>query len=87
MNKGKETEKLLNWHYKTGYTSEDSDDPTVKQERAIRQYKRGKEETHGKDSVYLQKRDILPFEILMLEKLGGRYILEQHCGKKLPKRL
>ena len=36
LNKGKATEKLLKWHYKSGYMSEDSSDPTVKQDRAVR---------------------------------------------------
>ena len=37
--------------------------------------------------MYLQKRKLLPFEVLMLEELGGRQILEDLCGKKLPKKL
>ena len=37
--------------------------------------------------MYLQTRKLLAFEVLMLEKLGGRQILEDLCGKKLPKKL
>ena len=56
MNKDKENEKLLKWHYKNGYNSEDSDDPYVKQNSAKRQWHRKMEEDHGKDTVFLQAR-------------------------------
>ena len=45
------------------------------------------QEEHGEDKVYLQTREILPFEMLMLESLGGRQILEELFGKKIPKNL
>ena len=87
MNQDKKNEKLLTWHYKNGYTSEDSDDPTVVRERFERQFQRKMQRDHGEEAVYLQKRKLLPFEVLMLEELGGRQILEDLCGKKLPKKL
>ena len=42
---------------------------------------------HGEQAVCLQTRKLLPFEVLMLEELGGRQILEGLCGKKLPEQL
>ena len=45
------------------------------------------QEDHGEDKVYLQTRGILPFEMLILESLGGRQILEELFGKKVPKNL
>ena len=45
------------------------------------------QEEHGEDKVYLQTRVILPFEMLILESLGGRQILEELFGKKIQKNL
>lgn len=62
-------EKLLTWHYQMGFFSENSDDENVKYNRVERQYLRSLTQQHG-EKVFLQRREIRPFERMML-KLGG----------------
>lgn len=53
MNLNKENEKLMKWHYKNGYSSEDSDDPTVVWNRFERQFDREMQLKHRDQPVYL----------------------------------
>jgi len=75
LNKDKANEKLLEWNFKSGFRSEDSDDEMAIFKRSERQYYRRLKKEHGEDAIVLKKRKLLPFEKLMLDCLGGRKIL------------
>ena len=76
-------EKLLEWHFKSGFRSEDSDDEITVFRRSERQYYRNIKREHGEDSTILLKRQLMPFERLILQHLGGKRLLKDLMGKKI----
>lgn len=81
MNRDQPNEKLMEWHYKNGYRSEDSDDEMTIYGRSERQYYRQLQTSFGENAVLLKERAILPFERLMIEHLGGKELLANLLGK------
>jgi len=53
LNQDTPIEKLLEWHYKSGFRSEDSDDEITVFKRSERQYYRKLRDEHGADSTIL----------------------------------
>jgi hypothetical protein len=64
-----------------GFASEYSEDEWVKYDRAERQYLRALRDEHP-EGVYLQRREILPFERMIL-KMGGSVVLQEALGKRI----
>ena len=76
-------EKLLEWNYRSGFMSEDSDDEMTVYKRSERQYYRNLRNEFGQNSTLLKKRELKAFERLILEHLGGRKLLENLMDKTL----
>ena len=72
LNKDKGNEKLMEWHYKNGYRSEDSEDEMTIYGRSERQYYRQLRQKYGEDAILLKKRAVMPFERLIIDQLGGK---------------
>ena len=53
LNQDKSNEKLLEWHYRNGFSSEDSDDEMVIYRRTERQFYRKLRQEHGEDTTLL----------------------------------
>ena len=60
-------EKLLEWNYRSGFRSEDSDDEMTIYKRTERQYYRNLRRKYGEEATLLKKREIKPFERLILD--------------------
>ena len=73
----------MEWHHRSGFGSEDSDDEMVIYRRTERQFYRKLRQEHGEDTTLLQKRELLPFERLMLHYLGGKSLLNNLMGKDI----
>lgn len=69
------------WSTALGFVSENSDDEQTKYLREERRYIKEQVRKHGED-VYLKKRPMEPFEILLL-KMGGDIILSDLCRKQI----
>ena len=76
-------EKLLDWNYRNGFRSEDSDDEITVYKRTQRQYYRGLKREHGENATLLCKRPIHPFERLMLNCCGGHRLFKDLLGKSI----
>ena len=78
----------MHWHHREGgFKSDDTNDEQTIFDRAERKYYRELEERHGKGSIFLKKRKVMPFERLILEKMGGLRIFEELLSKDLPSRI
>ena len=73
----------MEWHYKNGYRSEDSEDEMTIYGRSERQYYRQLRQMYGEDTILLKKRAIMPFERLFIDQLGGRSLFSDLCGKQI----
>ena len=65
-----------------GFISDNSQDEHIKFER-FKKFQRNEQQlTHG-DEPFALKRKLKPFEKLLIEKLGGREIIEQYLDKNI----
>ena len=84
MNKGDpEKEKMMTWNQQMGFISENSNDERIKFERFKKFQREDYANMYGSYKPFVQKRQLKPFEKLIIEKLGGREILEQYLDKNL----
>lgn len=83
LNQDKPREKLLEWHYKNGFRSEDSEDEMTIFKRTERQYYRTQRRDCNDKDVVLKSRNQLPFERLILDCLGGKRLLKELMGKNI----
>ena len=74
-------EKRLMWSTGIGFVSENSDDEQTKYLREERRFIREQQRRHG-DEVYLKKRPMQPFEVMLL-KMGGEIVLTDLCRKQI----
>lgn len=71
LNQDQPDERRIFWHYRSQFEMEDPTHPEAIFKRVERKYLREQKAKHG-NTIYLKKRTILPFEIVMIESLGGR---------------
>ena len=80
----RDKEKKMTWERKKGWRSDDSDDEDVIFNRFKKFYNYDLEQQHD-GQTFAQKRDLEPFEVLMLEKLGGKQIMKDIFKKNVDK--
>ena len=73
---------MLTWHHARGWESEETDHAETHLARVERALVREQMRQHG-DRIFLRQRRILPFELLLIEGLGGRDILETVLNKEI----
>ena len=78
----RDKEKKMTWERKKGWRSDDSDDEDVIFNRFKKFYNYDLEQQHD-GQTFAQKRDLEPFEVLMLEKLGGNQIIKDIFKKNV----
>lgn len=72
---------MLYWNKAIGYLSENSEDENVKLDRFIRIQRR--QDSAQNSKPYVQSRELTSFEMLMINHLGGKNILQGWLGKSL----
>ena len=82
LNMDKDNEKLMYWSNKKGFESEVSDHYQTGFDRIERRLIRKQIKDHG-EGIFLRSRKILPFELLLIESLGGRDIFTNIFDKEL----
>ena len=85
LNKDKQNEKLMEWNYRSGFRSEDSDDEMTIYRRSERQfYRKLADGVEGDESsAILTSRSLMKFELMMLKCLGGSKLLSELMGKTI----
>ena len=72
----------MTWDRKKGWRSDDSDDEDLIYNRFKKYQKQDLIQEHG-GKPFGQQRDLEPFEILILEKLGGKQIMKEIFNKQV----